>query len=163
MIKNVVEYGNIIAFHPSSYIEDCMEDSEMSVYELSEVLNLSLWKTSKLLDGEYDLDEDMALALEEEFGIMRDTWLRIQKIYNEDIVKINKQKVFWDNGFRFGGTALIINMIIFMTFSLISIFTELEIFESIAFWTGVSMVVGSIIAGIGFLVYEWRIGRYEGI
>lgn len=86
------EYKNIIAFHPGYYLNEVIESLEMSQGEFAKRLGTTPKTVSKLLNGQTPLTNDLSLKISMMFGITMDTLLNLQKVYNEKVMEIEKQK-----------------------------------------------------------------------
>lgn len=70
--------------HPGLFIRDeIMEANALSVSQVAELLDVARPTASKLLNGRADLSAEMALRIEQVFGIRMSTLLAIQAAYNE--------------------------------------------------------------------------------
>lgn len=90
MIKE--EYKNIIAFHPGYYLNDIIEDLEMSQEDFAKRLGTTAKTVSKLLNGQTPLTNDLALKASLMLGISMETLLNLQKKYDEKVLEIERQK-----------------------------------------------------------------------
>lgn len=71
---------NIIAFHPGYYVDDIISESD-----IKEILIKGLGEETlnKLINGEIDVDRELAKNLEICTGINKLTWLKLQESYND--------------------------------------------------------------------------------
>jgi len=78
---NRIEYdnGHSVAHHPGAFILAMIEDEEFTLDEFAEHLVLTREETQKLIDGDLDLNEDLAKSLSKMVGLSAETWLNIQK------------------------------------------------------------------------------------
>jgi higA family addiction module antidote protein len=60
MSNRIVEYKDLIAFHPGQYIGELIEDYNMTQKEFSERLGISEMKLGKLVNGEESISNDIA-------------------------------------------------------------------------------------------------------
>lgn len=86
------EYKDIIAFHPGYYLNEIIDDLEMSQEEFAKRLGTSAKTVSKLLNGLTPLTNDLALRISMMLGITAETLLNLQKTYNERLILIEHQK-----------------------------------------------------------------------
>ena len=91
-IPNIVEYEEIIAFHPGCYLADVMNSLNYNSKDMAENLNLSVELLNKLLNGEADIDEVTAEKIAALIGTSSKIWLNLQKDYDDAIYKIIKEK-----------------------------------------------------------------------
>ena len=90
---SVVEYKNLIAFHPSYYLKEILECSSLTEEQIATSLNVPLEELKQWLDGEIRTTRKLADKLELEFSVTAKTWLNLQKRYDKQLLKIkNLQK-----------------------------------------------------------------------
>lgn len=90
MIKE--EYKNIIAFHPGYYLTDILDELEMTQEDFAKRLGITPKTVSLLLNGLTPLTNDLAMRLSSMLGISVETFLNLQKSYDEKIIEINRAK-----------------------------------------------------------------------
>ncbi len=86
------EDKNICAFHPGYYLAEIMDELEMTPDEFAKRLGTTSETVSLLLDGQMPVSNDLAMKLSDMLGISADTWLNLQKAYDErkkSTVKVN--------------------------------------------------------------------------
>ena len=88
MSKKIVEYKDLITFHPGQYVEELIEDSNLTQKEFAERLGISEMKLGKLVNGEESISNDIARKLAEITNISMITWLNLQSIYDVKIAEI---------------------------------------------------------------------------
>lgn len=88
-MNKTVEYENVIAFHPTSYIEDFLKDSSISIEEFANKLNIP---ADEIIDGTLDITDDIALKLSDYFKTSTSFWININNTYKEKILEIDKLK-----------------------------------------------------------------------
>ena len=77
--------------HPGEFIRtEIIEPLGLSVTGAAEVLGVSRPALSSLLNGKADLSGDMALRIEQAFGVKMDTLMRMQASY--DIAQTRKRE-----------------------------------------------------------------------
>lgn len=89
---NKVEYNELYAFHPGYYINDIINDMEITQKEFAKRIGTTPKTICKLVNGEINLSKDIALNLSIMFGSSPDVWLNLQKEYEEKIIEIKKQE-----------------------------------------------------------------------
>lgn len=89
---NIVEYKDLIAFHPGSYIEEIVEDLNITQAEFANRLGVSAKLVSKLINGEENISDSTANKLAKLTGISMQSWLNIQASYSAKIAEIENQK-----------------------------------------------------------------------
>ena len=82
MTNKIVEYKDLIAFHPGQYLGELIEDYEMTQKEFAERLGVSEMTLSKLVDGEESISNDIARKLAKVTNISMITWLNLQNAYD---------------------------------------------------------------------------------
>ena len=82
MSTTIVEYKDLIAFHPGQYIGELIEDYEMTQKEFAENLGVSPKTISKLVKGEESISNEIAQKLEKFTNISMKTWLNLQNAYD---------------------------------------------------------------------------------
>lgn len=97
---NKAIYKNISTFHPGYYIQDLIEEMEITQNEFAKRLNTTGKTLSKLLNGEIPLSNDLAENLSLMLGTSVNVWINLQKKYEEKcceierIKKIDKEKKY---------------------------------------------------------------------
>ncbi|MCY7065248.1 HigA family addiction module antitoxin [Streptococcus oralis] len=82
MTNKIVEYKDLIAFHPVQYLGELIEDYEMTQKEFAENLGVSPKTISKLVKGEESISNEIAQKLEKFTNISMKTWLNLQNAYD---------------------------------------------------------------------------------
>lgn len=82
MTNKIVEYKDLIAFHPGQYLGELIEDYEMTQKEFAENLGVSPKTISKLVKGEESISNEIAQKLEKFINISMKTWLNLQNAYD---------------------------------------------------------------------------------
>ncbi|KYF35400.1 Plasmid maintenance system antidote protein [Streptococcus mitis] len=88
MSNKIVEYKDLIAFHPGQYVEELIEDYNVTQKEFADRLGISEMKIGKLVNGEESISNDIARKLAEITNISMITWLNLQSIYDVKIAEI---------------------------------------------------------------------------
>lgn len=91
-MSNYIEYENLIGFHPGSYIEDIINDLNISQNEFADRLGTSPKTVSELVNGLSSISPDLAYKLEQLTGISFDTWMNLQNAYDKKKVEISDKK-----------------------------------------------------------------------
>lgn len=97
-MNNKVSYKNLIAFHPGSYVEDIIDDLNITRKEFASRLGVSEKSLSKLINGEDNLSNETAFKLSKLTGISIDTWMNLQNEYEKKILEINDTKLEDEKG-----------------------------------------------------------------
>ena len=92
MTNKIFEYKDLIAFHPGQYVEELIEEYNVTQKEFAERLGISEMKLGKLVNGEESISNDIAQKLAKITDISIITWLNLQNAYDVKIAEIVKQK-----------------------------------------------------------------------
>ena len=82
MTNKIVEYKDLIAFHPGQYVGELIEDYNMTQKEFAEKLGASPKMIRKLVKGEQSISNEIAQKLEKFTNISMKTWLNLQNAYD---------------------------------------------------------------------------------
>ena len=82
MTNKIVEYKDLIAFHPGQDVEELIEDYNITQKEFVERLGISEMKLGKLVNGEESISNDIAENLAKLTNISMQTWLNLQNAYD---------------------------------------------------------------------------------
>ena len=91
-MSNVVEYRNIVAFHPGYYIKDIIEATEISKTEFADRLGIPERTLNLLINGHISVSNDLANKLSKLLGTSPEIWLRLQQEYDKKINIIQHQE-----------------------------------------------------------------------
>lgn len=92
-MSNELIYKNLIAFHPGSYVEEILEDLNITQKEFAQRLNMTEKSLSKLINGEDNLSKESSYKLSKLTGISINTWMNLQNEYDKKILEINDQRL----------------------------------------------------------------------
>lgn len=87
-----VEYKDLVAFHPGSYVEEIVEDLNITQAEFAKRLELSPKTVSKIISGEDSISATTADKLAKITGISLQTWLNLQANYDAKVIEIKDAK-----------------------------------------------------------------------
>lgn len=88
MTNKINEYKDLIAFHPGQYVEELIEEYNVTQKEFAERLGISEMKLGKLVNGEESISNDIADKLANITNISMKTWLNLQHVYDVKIAEI---------------------------------------------------------------------------
>ena len=88
MSNKIVEYKDLIAFHPGQYVEELIEEYNVTQKEFAERLGISEKRLGKLVNGEESISNDIARKLAKVTNISMITWLNLQHVYDVKIAEI---------------------------------------------------------------------------
>lgn len=87
MTNKIVEYKDMIAFHPGQYVEELIEEYNVTQKEFAERLGVSEMKLGKLVNGEESISNDIARKLAKVTNISMITWLNLQNAYDVKVTE----------------------------------------------------------------------------
>lgn len=89
---NNKHYKDLYAFHPGYYVDQLIDELEITQEEFALRMGVSAKTISLLVRGEIALSEDMALKLSSMFGMSIEVWLNLQKEYSKKVLEIEKEE-----------------------------------------------------------------------
>ena len=92
MSNKIVEYKERIAFHSGQYVEELIEDYNVTQKEFAERLGVSEKTVSKLVNAEESISKETAHKLAKLSGVSMQTWLNLQNVYDVKVAEIVEQK-----------------------------------------------------------------------
>ena len=92
MSNIIVEYKDLIAFHPGQYVEELIEDYNVTQKEFAERLGVSAKTVSKLVNAEESISKETAHKLAKLSGVSMQTWLNLQNAYDVKVAEIVEQR-----------------------------------------------------------------------
>lgn len=87
-----IEYKDLIAFHPGSYVEEIVGDLNITQADFAKRLEVSPKTVSKIISGEDSISASTANKLAKLTGISVQTWLNLQASYDAKVVEIENAK-----------------------------------------------------------------------
>lgn len=87
-MSNEVSYKQLIAFHPGSYVEEIVDELNITQNEFAERLGTSSKTLSKIINGEEKISADVANKLAKATGVSIKTWLNLQVAYDAKVMEI---------------------------------------------------------------------------
>ena len=84
-MSNTIVYEDGTAFHPGSYLEDLLDDWQMTPAQFAHKLGKPLETVDQLLAGEIPVDLELASKLEEATDISAAAWLNLQFMFDEKV------------------------------------------------------------------------------
>lgn len=91
MSKEVM-YKDLIAFHPGSYVEDIIDELNITQDEFADRLGTSAKTISKIIGGEKNISLDIANKLAKLTGISIKTWINLQTNYDLKVIEIQNSQ-----------------------------------------------------------------------
>lgn len=80
--NKIVEYKALNAFHPGQYVEELIEDYNVTQKEFAERLGVPAKTVSKLVNAEESISKETAHKLAKISGVSMQTWLNLQNAYD---------------------------------------------------------------------------------
>lgn len=87
---NEILYEDIIGFHPGSYVEEIVEDLNITQKDFAKRLGTSEKTVSKLINGEESISNDIANKLAKLSGISLKTWINLQSAYDIKVIEMKE-------------------------------------------------------------------------
>lgn len=87
MTNKIIESKDLIAFHPGQYVEELIEEYNVTQKEFAERLGVSEMKLGKLVNGEESISNDIARKLAKVTNISMITWLNLQNAYDVKVTE----------------------------------------------------------------------------
>jgi len=91
-MNNIINYDDIMAFHPGYYVAEIVEDMGITQDEFATRLGTTSKTVSKLISGQINLSNEIAKKLSVMLGNSVEFWLNLQTIYEEKIIEIERKK-----------------------------------------------------------------------
>ena len=88
----IEKYKDITAFHPGYYVEEAIQDMNISQSELAKRLGVSERTLSLFIDGQIDVSYNLARRLSMVLGTSIKFWFNLQRIYNNKMLEIIRAK-----------------------------------------------------------------------
>ncbi len=87
-MSTIIEYENIVAFHPGYYITEIIEDMGISQSEFADRVGIADKILDDLVKGRINISYGIAKKLSVMLGTSVDVWLNIQNAYEQKVLKI---------------------------------------------------------------------------
>lgn len=91
-MSNIINYSDIMAFHPGYYVAEIVEDMGITQDEFATRLGTTGKTLSKLISGQINLSNDLAKKLSAMLGSSVEFWLNLQTLFEEKIIEIEQMK-----------------------------------------------------------------------
>lgn len=91
MSNNLISYEELIAFHPGSYIEDIIDELNITQDEFAKRMGVSSKTISKIVNGKANITDILAEKLSRFTGISFKTWMNLQASYNKKVIEIKNK------------------------------------------------------------------------
>lgn len=91
-MSNIVNYRDIMAFHPGYYVAEIIEDMGVTQAEFAVRMGTTSKTLSQLVNGQANISNDLAQKLSSMLGTSIEFWLNLQTAFDEKVIEINKAK-----------------------------------------------------------------------
>lgn len=91
-MSNIVNYRDIMAFHPGYYVAEIIEDMGVTQAEFAVRMGTTSKTVSQLVNGQANISNDLAQKLSTMLGTNIEFWLNLQTAFDEKVIEINKAK-----------------------------------------------------------------------
>ena len=88
----IKKYKDITAFHPGYYVEEAIQDMNISQNDFAKRLGVSERTLSLFIDGQIDVSYNLARRLSMVLGTSIKFWFNLQRIYNNKMLEIIRVK-----------------------------------------------------------------------
>lgn len=95
-MSNVIEYKDLMAFHPGFYVADIIDDMGISQAEFATRMGTTPKTLSQLVNGQINISNDLAKKLSIMMGTSVELWLNLQSTFDEKVIEIERAKDFDD-------------------------------------------------------------------
>ena len=88
----IKKYKDITAFHPGYYVEEAIQDMNISQNDFAKRLGVSERILSLFIDGQIDISYNLAKRLSMVLGTSIKFWFNLQRTYNKKLLEIIRAK-----------------------------------------------------------------------
>lgn len=88
----IEKYKDIIAFHPGCYVEEAIQDMNISQSDFAKRLGIPERTLSLFINGQIDVSYNLARRLSMVLGTSIKFWFNLQRIYNKKLLEIIRAK-----------------------------------------------------------------------
>ena len=88
----IKKYKDITAFHPGYYVEEAIQDMNISQNDFAKKLGIPEKTLSLFIDGKIDISYNLASKLSTVLGTSIQFWFNLQRIYNKKLLEIIRAK-----------------------------------------------------------------------
>lgn len=89
-MSNIMNYKDIMAFHPGYYVAEIIEDMGVTQAEFAMRMGTTSKTLSQLINGQANISNDLAQKLSTMLGTSIEFWLNLQTAFDEKVIEINK-------------------------------------------------------------------------
>ena len=91
-MSNIMNYKEIMAFHPGYYVAEIIEDMGITQAEFAIRMGTTSKTLSQLINGQANISNDLAQKLSTMLGTSIEFWLNLQTAFDEKVIEISKAK-----------------------------------------------------------------------
>lgn len=91
-MSNYIEHNNKVAFHPSYYLKEIIEESGLTQDDFAKRLDTTPKNLSLLVRGEQNLSIDIAKKISRMIGTSVNYWLNLQNAYDALIAEFMSEE-----------------------------------------------------------------------
>lgn len=88
----IKKYKDITAFHPGYYVEEAIQDMNISQSDFAKRLGISERILNLFINGKIDISYNLASKLSIVLGTSIQFWFNLQRIYNKKLLEIIRAK-----------------------------------------------------------------------
>lgn len=88
----IKKYKDITAFHPGHYVEEAIQDMNISQSDFAKRLGIPERTLSLFIDGQIDISYKLAERLSMVLGTNIKFWFNLQRTYNNKLLEIIRAK-----------------------------------------------------------------------
>lgn len=86
----IIEFKNVVAFHPGYYIAEIIEDMGISQSEFADRAGISVEMLNNLVNGRTGIASDIARKLSVMLETSVDVWLNLQSTFEEKTINSDR-------------------------------------------------------------------------
>lgn len=91
-MSNIMNYKDVMAFHPGYYVAEIIEDMGVSQAEFAIRLGTTGKTLSQLVNAQINLSNDLAEKLSAMLGTSIEFWLNLQSTFDEKVIEIDRMQ-----------------------------------------------------------------------
>lgn len=91
-MSNIMNYRDIMAFHPGYYVAEIIEDMGITQAEFAIRMGTTTKTLSQIVNGKANISNDLAQKLSSMLGTSIEFWLNLQAAFDEKVIEISKAK-----------------------------------------------------------------------
>ena len=92
-MSNIMNYKDIMAFHPGYYVAEIIEDMGVTQAEFAIRMGTTSKTVSQLVNGQANISNDLAQKLAAMLGTSIEFWLNLQTAFDEKVIELDRARV----------------------------------------------------------------------